>query len=319
MPLGVSAQVKKEQPIGLVVFSADAQLRRARSALPLKATSGDLLFSGDALLTGANSSATFLYCLENLSMRLNPGSEVVLDAQQVQLKRGSLSNKTHAPICLLPELERSPVGDSLFYADARTRQLKTIPQTGDLQAHIQSLPENERNALMAELQPVEKALAANPNDGAYMIAKAVLLQKYNLIADATAAYRQVSATWPESVWTRQLLHEVPESAPDAEKSKPQPNRGEGKTYALLVGISKYQRLSELQFLRYADQDALTFDQHLRSGRGGSVPAENVVLLVNEKATTAAIKNNINQFLKLRAGPNDTVLLFIAAHGIVSDT
>src|ERR1700733_951935 len=115
MPLGMLAQAKKEQPIGLVVRSVGAQLRRARSALPLAAKSGDVLFSGDSLITGTGSSATFLYCPENLSMRLDSASEAVLDVRQVQVKSGSLSDKTRAPVCLLPDLERLPAGDDLFY------------------------------------------------------------------------------------------------------------------------------------------------------------------------------------------------------------
>ena len=43
------------------------------------------------------------------------------------------------------------------------------------------------------------------------------------------------------------------------------------------------------------------------------------MLTNEKATTAAIRDNIHQFLKTRATINDTVVLFIAAHGIVNDS
>ena len=50
--------------------------------------------------------------------------------------------------------------------------------------------------------------------------------------------------------------------------------------------------------------------------GGSVPADNVLLLTDEKATTAAVRNGFQDFLKRRAGKNDTVVILIAGHGTV---
>ena len=85
---------------------------------------------------------------------------------------------------------------------------------------------------------------------------------------------------------------------------------------LFRSISEYQRLRRTQWLQYAHQDALVFDKHLLSPRGGSLPESDVVLLTDEKATTAAVKNAFETFLKARAGKNDTVLVFIAAHGVV---
>lgn len=314
------AQPKKEQPVGLVIAANAAQLRRAGAELPFNANPGDVLFSGDALITGADGSASFLYCPEKSSEDLASNAEIILGTQQIQAKKGGVTNKKPVTHCLLPQLERSPDAGQLFYP-AMKRELKPETEPPDFKARVQALPDDQRKALLAELDPVEKALSQNPKDQPARIARAVLLQKYNLQAEAAEEYRRISSEWPKTVWTRQLVHLAPPTSPrrDTDRAKAAPKLEEGKTYALLVGISKYQRLSELEFLKYADQDAITFDQHLRSGRGGMVPDENIVLLTNEKATTAAIKNNIQQFLKTRAGQNDTVVLFIAAHGIVSDT
>src|SRR5262249_36090069 len=84
-------------------------------------------------------------------------------------------------------------------------------------------------------------------------------------------------------------------------------------------ISTYQQLPVKQWLQHAHQDALVFNEYLRSPRGGSLPASDVVLLTNETATTAAIKNAFETFLKARAGPNDTVIVFIGAHGVIEPT
>ncbi len=59
-----------------------------------------------------------------------------------------------------------------------------------------------------------------------------------------------------------------------------------------------------------------FGKLLESPRGGSVPSGNVLLLTDEKATTAAVRNGFQDFLKRRAGKNDTVVILIAGHGTV---
>ena len=88
----------------------------------------------------------------------------------------------------------------------------------------------------------------------------------------------------------------------------------GQTYALLVGISKYAK-PELS-LQFANADASVFGKLLESPLGGSVPSGNVLLLTDEKATTAAVRNGFQDFLKRRAGKNDTVVILIAGHGTV---
>jgi tetratricopeptide (TPR) repeat protein len=47
-----------------------------------------------------------------------------------------------------------------------------------------------------------------------------------------------------------------------------------------------------------------------------LPSENVMLLTDEKATTAAVRNGFQDFLKRRASKNDTVIILIAGHGTV---
>src|SRR5204862_1748335 len=69
-------------------------------------------------------------------------------------------------------------------------------------------------------------------------------------------------------------------------------------------------------LQYANADASTFSELLQSQLGGSVPAANILLLTDEKATTSALRLGFNDFLKRRAGKNDTVIILIAGHGTV---
>lgn len=92
-----------------------------------------------------------------------------------------------------------------------------------------------------------------------------------------------------------------------------------KTFAVVVGISKYQKLPQDLWLQYPDADARSFSGLLASPRAGSVPADQMITLTNEQATTAAIRAAIQTFLKARPGKDDTVYILIAGHGTVDNT
>ena len=94
---------------------------------------------------------------------------------------------------------------------------------------------------------------------------------------------------------------------------------DAKTFALVVGISKYQKLPQDLWLQFADADAKTIGQHLASPRGGAVPADRMLVLTNEQATTAALRSAFRTFLKTRPGRNDTVYILIAGHGTVDSS
>jgi len=91
---------------------------------------------------------------------------------------------------------------------------------------------------------------------------------------------------------------------------------DARTFALVVGISQYQKLPHDLWLQYPDADARALSRHFASPRGGAVPADQMLLLTNEQATTAAIRSAFQTFLKTRAGKNDTVYILIAGHGTV---
>jgi len=90
----------------------------------------------------------------------------------------------------------------------------------------------------------------------------------------------------------------------------------GKTFALIVGISEYKSLPHDLWLQYPHEDAKMFGAFLASPRGGSVPSEQVMVLVNEQATTSAIRTAFRTFLKEKPGKNDTVYILMAGHGTV---
>jgi uncharacterized caspase-like protein len=90
----------------------------------------------------------------------------------------------------------------------------------------------------------------------------------------------------------------------------------GRTFALIIGISQYQKLPPDLWLQYPDNDATQFARFLASPRGGAVPSDQIRLLTNSQATTGAIRNAFQTFLKDKPGRSDTVYVLIAGHGTV---
>jgi tetratricopeptide (TPR) repeat protein len=69
-------------------------------------------------------------------------------------------------------------------------------------------------------------------------------------------------------------------------------KNSGNTYAVIVGIANYEN-KNIPNLNFPGKDAAVFAEYLQSKAGGSVPAENIRLLIDTNATTAAIYNALN--------------------------
>lgn len=87
----------------------------------------------------------------------------------------------------------------------------------------------------------------------------------------------------------------------------------------MVGISRYQKLPRDLWLHYADADAKAFSAHLASPRGGAVAADRMLVLTDELATAAAIRQAFQTLLKTGPDRNDTLFIFVAGHGAVDNT
>ncbi|MGQ9632169.1 MAG: PEGA domain-containing protein [bacterium] len=92
----------------------------------------------------------------------------------------------------------------------------------------------------------------------------------------------------------------------------------GKRYALVIGISRYQKLPPDQQLKYADRDARIFYDFLASPQGGGfVPEREIVLLTNEEATYPRVMQEIGKIVQ-RADKEDLVYIYFAGHGFVDE-
>jgi len=89
-----------------------------------------------------------------------------------------------------------------------------------------------------------------------------------------------------------------------------------RSYAVVVGISRYKNLAEKYQLQFAEQDAQAIKTILISPEGGSFKEENVQTLIGAKATLAELKKQIDTWLPSVAKPDDRVLIYFAGHGFL---
>lgn len=88
------------------------------------------------------------------------------------------------------------------------------------------------------------------------------------------------------------------------------------TYAVIIGISKYQN-ENIPELKYADRDAKAFRDFLMSCHGGNVPEENIKFFVNEDATRSNIEHALLEWLPTRhITEKHAVIIFYAGHSII---
>jgi len=295
----------KEEPVGLVLSAAGSKLLRADTETPLGARAGDLLFAGDGLRT-ETSAASFLFCPAKVLDTLGPSGEVRLDLKQPKVKSGKISEQP-ARACTLPQTLRVATASQQHYGVSMTRGINKpeVPPT----------PRDKLSPdVQAELAASDAALAANPKDPAALIGEATVFENHKLTANALEMYYKLRELWPDAVWIKSKIFELEEAIATQVAAATAAAGTGGKTYALLVGISKYQK-PELS-LQFAHADASVFGQLLQSPRGGGLSPENVLLLTDERATTAAVRNGFQDFLKRRASKSDTVIILIAGHGTV---
>jgi tetratricopeptide (TPR) repeat protein len=300
---------KREEPVGLVLLPGGAKLIRAGVETPLAAKPGDILFSGDAMKSEA-APASFLFCPTKSSQSLAPGGDVVFEKAQLKIRTGKVVDPKPLASCLLPQTVRVAVASQQHYGVSMTRGLKD-PQEPKLIP-----PEQWPPAAKADIEAFNKQLAADANDFGALIGRATAFENHKLLANALADYKKVSTQWQDAVWVKGKIFELSETLANAAASEAAAAPAGGKIYALLIGVSKYQRLPKENWLQFADADATLFEKHVLSPRGGGLPPENVLKLTDEKATTAALRNAFQTFLKGRATKKDTVLILIAGHGTV---
>ena len=300
------AAVQREEPVGLVLGAGGGKVLRASTETPLAARAGDILFAGDSLQSGG-APTSFLYCPNKTSQILEQG-EVLLDAKALKGK-GKLGVSKPVNACFLPQLVRVAVASQQHYGVSMTRGL--AKPEGDLVA-FDALPASVR----ADIAPLEAAIKANPADTQSIVEEAAIFDRAKLQPNALASYRKVATQWPDAVWVRGRIFELEEALATEAAIKASAISPDARTFAMVVGISQYQKLPQDLWLQFPEADANSFGQYLSSPQGGGVPADQMLVLTNQQATTAALRNSFQTFLKTRPGKKDTVFILLAAHGTV---
>jgi tetratricopeptide (TPR) repeat protein len=127
-------------------------------------------------------------------------------------------------------------------------------------------------------------------------------------ARAAELYRQIAADYPHAAWTRGILLQ------NADQSRPVEPGSQGKTVALLIGISKYPKEAPFGDLQFAAEDARAFAAFLKTEKGGKLPDSQIKLLLDGDATRDHIDSAVSTFVQPAAAKQNTLILLVASHG-----
>jgi len=276
-----------EQPVALILAGEGGSFARATDKAGLTLHAGEVLFDGDTFRTG-DTPAKVLHCPSRQIFELPPHAVALASQKQLSVRPRIRASVRTVPACEMPMLERTPraeeshLGRSLF---AREALLDSLPGTG---------PRTEAET-------------------AEFVLRLARAERQNRSAEALEISRTLARNWTDAAWLKPRIFQHGEAVA-AEKK---PAGGSPRTFAVVIGISKYKNLPATGQLYYARADAELFAQYLRTPRGGGLPNDRILLLLDEQATAPAIRAALNTLLK-QANPTDTVVLFLAGHGMTQE-
>ena len=86
-----------------------------------------------------------------------------------------------------------------------------------------------------------------------------------------------------------------------------------RLWGLVIGISNY---THAEPLRYAASDADSVSRFLSSPRGGSIPPDHLLTLLEDRATRRGIEVEL-ELMQERVEAGDTVYIYVAGHGFIN--
>lgn len=267
------------QPQALLLESSPGvECRRAADMASLPAHAGELLYQGDTLST-RRGTASVVFCGNRTVYTIEQVSTAVIETGGVRALEGAFHESAHVDECVLPEVDKLDTAE--FHRGAwETLELPALPPPA------------------ANLTPMAR------------LARAVRLAADNNHAGALAEYAELkSSYWPEQPWLKARIFQQKE---DLQPAPAKPHAPAGRTFAIVVGISRYTA-STIPPLRYAQADALLFRDFLASSRGGAVPASRLFILTDAEATREKIQAKIDWVLAQKLTAADTLVLFFACH------
>lgn len=88
-------------------------------------------------------------------------------------------------------------------------------------------------------------------------------------------------------------------------------------FAVAIGINSYEDSRFLRPLRYAEKDCQDFYEVFSNASISSIQAENIKLIVGDKATTRNVESKLYQHVVKDRGPEDTVIVYFSGHGFLA--
>jgi hypothetical protein len=228
-----------------------------------------------------------LFCPTKTSQTIDAASEVTLESKGLKFKTGKSSASRPVNACFLPQVVRVAVASQQHYGVSMTRGLA---QPKGHVIPLADLPPNVRS----EIVGLENSIQANPNDTQSIVEEAAVFDRNRLEANALEAYQKAAVAWPDAVWIKGRIFELQEDLATQAAIKAAAISPDAKTYAMLVGVSKYQKLPKELWLQYPGADATAFGQHLASPRGGGVPQDQMLVLTDEQATGSRHSSRIDR-------------------------
>jgi tetratricopeptide (TPR) repeat protein len=311
------------RPVLMIISGDEGTIRSSSGAFARRATAGREAYAGDTLQTGLQA-ITFAYCLgakQPSAVYVLPARSSLQISPDALAKDARLKELNRLPICDFPQI------DSVALATTLDDPAKESVPGGSVDERIQGLSPADQTEIRDSLTKSDAIRTGNYGLIGHTT-RAALFERYGLVEDALVELRIIRDAWFEATWTRDAITRLnrmrianaelgsDENGGGGVTVQPVVSRfdpSKGTTYALLIGISKYES-KRINPLHWADKDAETFRDYLTSSRGGKLSPDQVQLLLNENATRDGIEKAISDLVRGKASRNNTLIIFVAAHG-----
>jgi tetratricopeptide (TPR) repeat protein len=304
-----------DQPVGLVIEGQLTKVIEGKGRWNPLLDAGAVLFAGDTVRNDSTADISVAFCPALGIFVLHSGVSVTVTKDSLAANP-PVQRSRDLPVCALPRVHRIPSPGTEHPLE--TRGAEAAPDlTPDQTAQIRSAAALEGDS---KLQILGRA------------ANAALLESFGFrqaaVGELSALWKEhEEATWTLDVISRLTLEDLPQDRSSPEKLEPRgrirdladlpdatPDFSQGKTYALIIGLSTYPPGKRVTDLHFADRDAIAMRDFLKTARGGKVPDDQIQLLTNQQVTRDAIDQALIQFTEGKGARNNTLIVFVAAHG-----
>ena len=325
---GVVAQAdpKTVRPVALVLEARDGrnsegspqtnQITRRNDQSSLDLRSGEILLAGDSIQVAAHGDVWIAFCPSATAFHVRDSGTLTFTDRAYSIAKGAAADVQRLAVCSLPDVfPGNHSGDDYGPSLVRTLSAGTGP-VGTFASRLAALDPAARTQVEAGRGPLDAAISANAQDVLALLARGSLYQRQGMHFDAARDFNQAAPLLGNPAWLAPVLNTAGARATHALNTN-LPLKG--TTYAVVVGVSEFPNLAEKDQLQYAHLDAGEFVKFLAMPRGGGLqPDLQLRQFINAKATKRDVENALSSFLIANAGPDDTVILFIASHGVVED-